>query len=374
MCEDGSDDPAGSYKDKVDGPTKKSQSQRRLPDAAAQALPCPPNESKKSIGGIQSHWRKDRVTIYEKKALEFKKVYRKTLQNLRKMPESLLEEPASEKGERAEERSSSLQPLARGQVEGALKDLSVFKISDINIIQRNTTNLKLISNRIRLLAKQDRPYLNQDRKNRKFDPIRSNIRMLPYGNIHMSNGRSAQFYYIEACIHALRNDLTFAIQSLHTGLRLEPTNLHCRFTHGVLMFKLGLLSQAEFDFEVCTRLHPRERLCFFNYALTLLQRNRKEHALEVIEEILEKNVRSGLTRAEYELMHDAYMLKAQCLWRLKRSTRRDGHQKREGAGSVAVEAEQQYECYPLEAIKCFELAKKFKARYHDEEKVRLSTK
>ena len=62
------------------------------------------------------------------------------------------------------------------------------------------------------------------------------------------------------------------------------------------MFKLGLMNQAEFDFEICSKVHPKEPLCFFNYALTLLQRDRKERALEVIEQILEKNVKSGLTR------------------------------------------------------------------------------
>ena len=125
------------------------------------------------------------MTIYEKKALEFENIYQKTLQNLRKMPESLIEDPNSERGERIEEQTASSRLLAPKEVEESFHDVSVFKISDINIIQRNTTNLKLISNRICLLAKQDRPYLNQDSKNRKFDPIRSKIRMLPYGNIQM---------------------------------------------------------------------------------------------------------------------------------------------------------------------------------------------
>jgi len=117
----------------------------------------------------------------------------------------------------------------------------------------------------------------------------------------MQQGRNAFYYFIEASIHAIRNDLTYAIQSLHTGLQMEPTNLHCRFTHGVLMFKLGLMNQAEFDFEVCSRLYPKEPLCHYNFALTLLQRNRKELAIQIIDQILEKNVKKGLSRQYCEL-------------------------------------------------------------------------
>ena len=94
------------------------------------------------------------------------------------------------------------------------------------------------------------------------------------------------------------------------------------------MFKLGLLSQAEFDFEICTKLYANEPLCAYNYALTLLQRNRKEHAIEVLNPILEKNVKNSMSPAYCSIMHDAYMLKAQCLWRLKKPTR-----KHQAAGS-----------------------------------------
>lgn len=89
------------------------------------------------------------------------------------------------------------------------------------------------------------------------------------------------------------------------------------------MFKLGLLCQAEFDFEMCTTLHSNEPLCSFNYALILLQRNRKEHAIKVLEPILEKNVKNNMSQDYCELMHDSYMLKAQCLWRLKKASKKE---------------------------------------------------
>lgn len=137
------------------------------------------------------------------------------------------------------------------------------------------------------------------------------------------------------------------------------------------MFKLGLMNQAEFDFEVCSRVHPKERLCFFNYALTLLQRDRKERALEVIEQILDKNVKSGQTREEYELMHDAYMLKAQCMWRLKKPivNQNKAYEKDKGQ----LEGYMMYEGSPLEAVAAFEMAKKFQARYDDRSKQTYTT-
>jgi len=43
--------------------------------------------------------------------------------------------------------------------------------------------MKIISNRIRLLAQQETPFVNQDNKLKKYDPIRSGVKMLPVGNL-----------------------------------------------------------------------------------------------------------------------------------------------------------------------------------------------
>ena len=46
----------------------------------------------------------------------------------------------------------------------------------------------------------------------------------------------------------MNNELTHAIESLEKGLAIKPTHLPCRFNHGVLMFKLGMLYHAKYDF------------------------------------------------------------------------------------------------------------------------------
>jgi len=63
------------------------------------------------------------------------------------------------------------------------------------------------------------------------------------------------------------------------------------------------------------------------------------------------------------------MLKAQCLWRLKRPLKlhqaQIGHQ---------ADPEMSFESFPVEAIQCFEMAKRFKSKYDQKETVQLSTK
>ena len=83
-----------------------------------------------------------------------------------------------------------------------------------------------------------------------------------------------------------------------------------------------------------SELYPKEAYAHYNYALTLLQLGEPENSLQVIELITNKH--SKLSKgAEAEFMHDAHMLKAQCLWRIGR---------------------------PLDATFALEVAKKFLAK------------
>ena len=109
---------------------------------------------------------------------------------------------------------------------------------------------------------------------------------MPTTRAPVGQGKSPDFYFIEATKHSLTNNLTIAIESLHKGLEINPTHLFCRFTHGVLMFKLGLLSQAKFDFELIADYYPREKILKFNHALTLLQLGRYKEALGVLEPLI----------------------------------------------------------------------------------------
>lgn len=52
------------------------------------------------------------------------------------------------------------------------------------------------------------------------------------------------YYFIEAGKKAMRGELTSAIDLLKRGLVLNPDHYLCRFNHGVVMFKLGLISEA----------------------------------------------------------------------------------------------------------------------------------
>ena len=81
-----------------------------------------------------------------------------------------------------------------------------------------------------------------------FDPLRIRLRVMPLARAPLTIGKNSDFYFIEACKLSLKNDLPSALEMLTRGLDLKPTHFLCRFNHGVLMFKLGLLQEAISDF------------------------------------------------------------------------------------------------------------------------------
>lgn len=70
------------------------------------------------------------------------------------------------------------------------------------------------------------------------------------------------------------------------GLAIQPDHLLCRFNHGALMFKLGLMSQARRDFEMLSPRYPKELAAHFNLALTLLQLGEYDKALDAADIIV----------------------------------------------------------------------------------------
>ena len=46
----------------------------------------------------------------------------------------------------------------------------------------------------------------------------------------------------------MKGELTKAIELLNRGLELKPNHYLCRFNHGVVLFKLGLIIEAKEDF------------------------------------------------------------------------------------------------------------------------------
>ena len=85
--------------------------------------------------------------------------------------------------------------------------------------------------------------------NESFDPIRIKLRVLPISRARDPQGKTPDYYFIEAAKKSLSGDLTNAIELLKRGLLQKPKHFLCRFNHGVLMFKMGLIKEACADFE-----------------------------------------------------------------------------------------------------------------------------
>ena len=83
-----------------------------------------------------------------------------------------------------------------------------------------------------------------------FDPLRIRLRVMPVSRAPLIQGKNSDYYFIEGAKLSLKGDLTNAIEQLKKGLELKPNHLLCRFNHGVLMFKFGLIQEATQDFEM----------------------------------------------------------------------------------------------------------------------------
>ena len=79
---------------------------------------------------------------------------------------------------------------------------------------------------------------------------------------------------------------------------MQPTNLLCRFNHGVLCFKLGLIVEACNDFKMVSAIHQKELAGHFNLAICLSQLGQYKQALETLELIT-----SFCHRAFYEFVN-----------------------------------------------------------------------
>jgi hypothetical protein len=55
---------------------------------------------------------------------------------------------------------------------------------------------------------------------------------------------NADYYFIMAGKKASMGELAQAVDLLKRGLLLNPKHFFCRFSHGVVLFKLGLIVEA----------------------------------------------------------------------------------------------------------------------------------
>lgn len=132
----------------------------------------------------------------------------------------------------------------------------------------------IVANRIlHLAAQSQRPYHN--RQNLKmlqesFDPIRIRLRVMPSSRAPCAKGMNEDHYFVQACKKAVSGELTSAMDLLKRGLALKPNHFLCKFNHGVVQFKFGLITEACQDFQELTEIHPDESWPYYNLAVCLV--------------------------------------------------------------------------------------------------------
>jgi len=94
--------------------------------------------------------------------------------------------------------------------------------------------------------------------------------VIPISRAPVGKGMNSDYYFVEACKKSLRGDMPHAIELLKRGLLINPNHFLCRFNHGVLLFKFGLIVEAAQDFKELTISNPKEPLTFFNLAICLM--------------------------------------------------------------------------------------------------------
>jgi tetratricopeptide (TPR) repeat protein len=93
---------------------------------------------------------------------------------------------------------------------------------------------------------------------------------MPISKAPLASGKNADFYFTEAAKISLRGDLTQALEMLKKGLELKPEHFLCRFNHGVILFKLGLINEAISDFEILMNKNSKEAATAYNLAVCYL--------------------------------------------------------------------------------------------------------
>ena len=115
---------------------------------------------------------------------------------------------------------------------------------DIGLYKERNDPYKVLSNRIKTRAQMStRKFIDKNVKilEKFYDPLRVRLRVMPVSKAPLTQGKNSDYYFIEGAKLSLKGDLPKAIEQLKKGLELKPNHLLCRFNHGVLLFKLGLL-------------------------------------------------------------------------------------------------------------------------------------
>ena len=97
------------------------------------------------------------------------------------------------------------------------------------------------------------------------------MRVMPKDRIKFasSGGKNEAFWWRTGKEKIARNELAEALKCFQNGLKIDPTNVFCRFSHGMMCFKLGLILEAKNDYQMVSSLYPKEILAHFNLAICL---------------------------------------------------------------------------------------------------------
>lgn len=126
---------------------------------------------------------------------------------------------------------------------------------------------------MQMMQQPERAYVNRESQDYKvvLDPIRIRLRVMPVSSGCQPKGMNSDFFFLEAAKKSLRGDLCQAVDLLKRGLKMTPGHYQCKFNHGVLMFKFGLIKEAIVDFECLVKSHPNQAWPHFNLAICLVQ-------------------------------------------------------------------------------------------------------
>jgi tetratricopeptide (TPR) repeat protein len=117
--------------------------------------------------------------------------------------------------------------------------------------------------------------------------MRVKLRILPQKRAGLIQpGKNPKYYFLVAARFSLRNEYALAIEYLNKGLALDSTNLLCRFNHGAIAFKLGLIIEATNDFQMISAIYKKELAGHFNYALCLYQQGSYKEAKDTLDLIV----------------------------------------------------------------------------------------
>jgi predicted Zn-dependent protease len=161
---------------------------------------------------------------------------------------------------------------------------------DVNIMQIRNINHNITSTRLRILAQQDLPrrYVHKDQfhYDQTFDPIRMKFKVKTIEDATVTSGKGPEHYFIQAMKYCERNMIPQAIDESRKGLMIKPDHLQCRFNHGVLMFKLGLIKQSESDFQMLVDTKTKDPGAYYNLAIVKMQQGNYNAALTMIQTVM----------------------------------------------------------------------------------------